>query len=301
MPHTKESIASLTDASVKKTIGIIGGMGPEATADIFTKIIHLTPATQDSEHIHVLIDNNPMIPSRVQAIMHNGESPVPEMVRMAQSLERSGADFLIIPCNTASYYIEDIRKLVNIPVLSIVEETSKYIIDKHLDKKVIGLLGTEMTVRLGLYHKELLKHKIEVVCKDHHCNIVTEFENKARTYRRFIGLDVDKHYNVNLASNVEKSTVLSIVTPYLNSMKNLVMKAIYGKNGIKAGQKELPRKLLLKALQELEQESVKIVILGCTELPLVLQEKKVGKMLLIDPAEILAKTAIEHALGKTIF
>jgi aspartate racemase len=285
----------------KKTIGIIGGMGPEATADLFNKILNLTPAEQDSDHIHILIDDNPMIPSRVNAIMHGGESPIPELTKMAKSLERSGANFLIMPCNTASYYIEDIRKSVNIPVISIIEETSKYIVNKHYDHKTIGLLGTEMTVRLGLYQKELINNKINVVCHDHHCDIVTHLENKIKEYRRFVGLDVDKHFKVKISTIWDRNSVLGVLSPYFASMKNLVMQAIYGKEGIKAGKKELPRKLLIQAIKELEKGGAKIVILGCTELPLALTEKKIGNVLLIDPTEILAKSAIELALDKNIF
>jgi len=285
----------------KKTIGIIGGMGPEATADIFTKIVNLTPAEQDIDHIHVLIDNNPMIPSRVQAILHNGESPIPELIRMAKSLEKMGADFLIIPCNTASYYIKDIQEQINIPVISIVEETSKFIIKKYSNHKTIGLLGTEMTVRLGLYQKLLLDNKIELICKDHHCNIVNHVQNTINEYKRTLGLDIDKHYKVKVTNGLTKNNRVSVIAPYLSSMKNFVMKAIYGKEGIKAGKKELPRKLLHHAIKELEQEGAKIIILGCTELPLVLTEKKMGNVTLIDPTEILAKSAIEKALSRNIF
>jgi aspartate racemase len=285
----------------KKTIGIIGGMGPEATADIFTKIINLTPAEQDSDHIHILIDNNPQIPSRVQAILHNGESPIPELIRMAKSLEKSGADFLIIPCNTASYYINDIRKHVSIPVVSIVEETSKYIFKNFNQHNIIGLLGTEMTVRLGLYQKELVKNGINLICKDHHCNIVEQLQTSVEEYKRFIGLDVDKHYKVKFSNHLSKNNRISILAPYLKSMRDLVMKAIYGKEGIKAGKKELPKKLLIKAVKELEQEGARIVILGCTEIPLALTEKHIGKVLLVDPTEVLAKSAIEIALGKNVF
>ena len=299
--HPLHLILIITNMINKKTIGIIGGMGPEATADLFNKIINLTPAEKDSDHIHILIDNNPMIPSRINAILYGGESPIPELTRMAKSLEKSGADFLIMPCNTASYYIDDIRKSVNIPVISIIEETSKYIINKYANIKTIGLLGTEMTVRLGLYQKELINNKINVVCQDHHCDIVSHLENKINEYRRLVGLNVDKHYIVKVATSYKKNNVLSILAPYFSSMKNLVMNAIYGKDGIKAGKKEFPRKLLIKAIRELERGGAKVVILGCTELPLALTEKKIGRVTLLDPTEILAKSAIEFSLGKNIF
>ena len=88
-----------------KSIGIIGGMGPAATADLMKKIIDMTDASCDQEHIHMLIDSNTNIPDRTAAILHGGEDPVPEMLASARRLEGAGADFLIMPCNTALFYI----------------------------------------------------------------------------------------------------------------------------------------------------------------------------------------------------
>ena len=94
----------------EKVIGVLGGMGPEATIDLFQKIVKLTPAKKDQEHIRIIIDNNPKIPDRTKAILYNGENPLPELVKTAQNLERAGADFIIIACNTAHYYFHKIQK-----------------------------------------------------------------------------------------------------------------------------------------------------------------------------------------------
>ena len=86
-------------------VGIIGGMGPEATIDLMARIIELTPATEDSDHIHMLVDNNPKVPSRIDAIVNRAPiDPTPTLVAMAQGLERQGADYLVMPCNTAHAY-----------------------------------------------------------------------------------------------------------------------------------------------------------------------------------------------------
>jgi aspartate racemase len=78
----------------EKIIGILGGMGPEATLLIFAKILEHTPASKDQEHLRVIIDNNPKIPERLPAILGVGENPVPMMVESGRSLIRAGADFI---------------------------------------------------------------------------------------------------------------------------------------------------------------------------------------------------------------
>ena len=110
----------------KKTIGIIGGMGPLATADLFTRIINLTDAQKDAEHIHILIDNNPHIPDRTSAILHGTESPLPYLIESANRLKSAGADFLIIPCITSHGFYDELVK--NGPVITYSHlEIAKYL------------------------------------------------------------------------------------------------------------------------------------------------------------------------------
>ncbi|MBQ7006202.1 MAG: aspartate/glutamate racemase family protein, partial [Oscillospiraceae bacterium] len=85
---------------MKKALGILGGMGPLATADLFTKIVTMTNAESDREHIRIYIDNNSQITDRTAAILHGGENPLPYMTESAQKLEAVGADCIIMPCNT---------------------------------------------------------------------------------------------------------------------------------------------------------------------------------------------------------
>lgn len=134
-----------------KTIGIMGGMGPMATVDLMKKIIMATDAKTDQEHIPMIVDNAPQIPDRTKAILGQGESPVPAMIRSAQRLESAGADFIIIACNTAHYFLPEVTAKVRIPVLSIVEVTSAEAIRRGY--KTIGLLATSGTIRTQLYQK----------------------------------------------------------------------------------------------------------------------------------------------------
>jgi len=83
----------------QKIIGILGGLGPEATVDLFYKIIKLTPVEKDQDHFRIIIDNNPKIPDRTDAIIGNSKDPLPELIATAQNLEKAGADFIIMPCN----------------------------------------------------------------------------------------------------------------------------------------------------------------------------------------------------------
>ncbi len=106
---------------MSKVVGVIGGMGPEATVDFLRRIVAATPAQDDADHIRVLVDNNPKIPSRIAALVDGtGEDPLPILIAMAHGLEKQGADFLVIPCNTAHYYLPRIAEAVSIPLLDMV-------------------------------------------------------------------------------------------------------------------------------------------------------------------------------------
>ena len=135
----------------KKTIGIIGGMGPLATVELFRLIVSETKSESDQEHIHILIDNNPQIPDRTNAILNNGTSPVPQIVASAKRLESMGADFLIMPCNTSHYFADEIAREINIKLLNMVEATVKSLAADGVKK--FGLLATTGTVKGGVYSR----------------------------------------------------------------------------------------------------------------------------------------------------
>lgn len=146
-----------------RTIGIIGGMGPQAAARLFERIVVLTKAYSDNEHIPMIIDNNTNIPDRTKSILNNGDNPIFELVRSALKLEMMGADVLIMACNTAHYYYDEIIKFVRIPVINMVEETAKYIKSSYPSARRIGLLATEGTCRSGIYAKVFEKSGMEIV------------------------------------------------------------------------------------------------------------------------------------------
>lgn len=145
----------------KKILGIIGGMGPMATADLFTKIIKLTDAKKDSDHIHILIDNNAQIPDRTSAILHGTESPVPALLESAKRLYNAGADFLIIPCITSHGFYDELVKETRIPILNIVEETAKFLMAQNIKKSI--LLATDGTRSTGVFARIFDKFGIELL------------------------------------------------------------------------------------------------------------------------------------------
>ncbi|MGO1369369.1 aspartate/glutamate racemase family protein [Senegalia sp. (in: firmicutes)] len=148
---------------MKKTIGIIGGMGPLATVYLFKKIVELTDAEQDDEHPRIVIDNNTSIPKRPNYLQGEGENPLPYLIETAKRLESIGADFLIMPCNTAHYFFEGIQKKLKIPLINMVEETAEYFISNNPKGNKVGLLATEATCEFRIYHDIFKKCGLEVI------------------------------------------------------------------------------------------------------------------------------------------
>jgi aspartate racemase len=150
----------------KKTIGILGGMGPEATLDCFGKIIRNTPARQDRDHFRVIIDSNPMVPDRISAILGVGESPVPAIVKGCRVLEKAGADFIIIPCVSAHIFLDDIRAQSHLPFLSIFDAVADAIKRDHPGIHRVGLLATTGTIKGGLFQQRLARDGLSILVPD---------------------------------------------------------------------------------------------------------------------------------------
>lgn len=138
-----------------KIIGIIGGMGPEATANFYLKIIKATKAKRDQDHFRVIIDSNCKIPDRTEAILNNGESPVNALIESGKILESSNVDVAVIPCITAHYFIDEVQKHLSYPILNALEEVRKYIINNYPKVSKIGVLATSGTIKTGLFEKYL--------------------------------------------------------------------------------------------------------------------------------------------------
>ncbi|GAB4378503.1 MAG: aspartate racemase [Calditrichia bacterium] len=143
-----------------KIIGIIGGMGPLSTVELMRKVIELTPAKADQDHIRMLVDNRPQIPDRTEFILGKGPSPVPMLQESARMLEKWGADVLAIPCNTAHAFIEEIRTAVHIPILDMLELTSNYLQANFPQDSLIGILSTTGSRRIQLFEKYFHSYRL---------------------------------------------------------------------------------------------------------------------------------------------
>jgi len=162
-----ESLAQINPAPAPaRILGIFGGMGPEATANLYQEIVKLTPAQRDQDHVPTLIYSLPQVPDRTTAIKNDDRSIVPYLVEGVTRLEKAGASFIVIPCNTAHYYYDDMQQAVKVPVLHMIRETVQAVASRHPDCKRVGLLATDGTVASGLYEKEFRRRGIEVVYPD---------------------------------------------------------------------------------------------------------------------------------------
>lgn len=146
-----------------RIIGILGGMGPEATLDLYRHIIALTPAGKDQDHIRVLIYSNPKIPDRTKAIAEGSESPLPLLIESVKLLERSGAGIIAMPCNTAHHFLAQMQHETNIQILNMIEETCRTLSRDIPEARTVGLLAAAGTVRSGMYARILTKAGVRVL------------------------------------------------------------------------------------------------------------------------------------------
>ncbi|RHW34726.1 amino acid racemase [Lysinibacillus yapensis] len=150
---------------MRKTLGIIGGVGPLATMFIGEMIVRRTAAAKDQEHVHTIIDNDTSIPDRTAYILdRTKENPVPFMVNDAVKLANAGADLICIPCNTAHTFYEELKEGSPVPVLHMIRETAKRAFE--LGAKRVGILATDGTLASAVYQKALLEQDIEPVLPD---------------------------------------------------------------------------------------------------------------------------------------
>jgi aspartate racemase len=150
----------------EKVIGVVGGLGPWATLDFFEKILRLTPAQRDQDHLRVIIDSNAKIPDRSPAILGAGEDPTPALIATARGLERAGAELLVIPCNTAHAFYDAVAASVRIPVLHIMEEVAASLRREWPDVRRAGVLATRATIAAGLYHRAFAAVGVDVLTPD---------------------------------------------------------------------------------------------------------------------------------------
>ena len=139
---------------MKQAVGVIGGVGPMATVYYMQRVIEMTKAGCDQEHINMLVFNDCDIPDRTAFITEKSpDNPLPVMVEDAKRLEAAGCEFVVIPCNTAHYFYDELEQAVEIPVVNIVEETIRYAKARVQDLSCVGIMATTGTIVTGSYQK----------------------------------------------------------------------------------------------------------------------------------------------------
>ena len=228
------------------TIGVLGGMGPEATVDFMARVIAATPASCDQEHIRMLVDHNPGIPDRHAAIAGTGPNIGPELAAMAQGLEAAGADFLVMVCNTAHAYTDCIRAAVDIPFISIVDVVMAAVADRPAT--AVGVMAADGCLQAGLYQQALMAMGREPL----------------------------------LWTAAEQQRFMTLLWR------------------IKAGERGPELRSSLQALAaSLEFAGAELLLAGCTEIPLILQQGDTGVRML-SSTDLLVRHSVALALAPTI-
>ena len=209
-----------------KTVGILGGMGPQATVDLFAKIVANTPAVVDHDHLRIIIDNNPHIPPRVEAILGDGPSPLPALAASARLLEQAGADFIVMPCNTAHCWLEGMRAAVTIPIHSMIENAAAAVAatHRHLSGRLL-LLATAATVGLELYQRAFaaegmelrLLNEAEQTVLDKAVRRVKAGELADNPYLGEIDDMLGRHAGAGVAAVIAGCTEVPLLLPYLTA------------------------------------------------------------------------------------
>ena len=150
----------------RQVIGVLGGMGPAATVHFLQALLDATPAERDQDHLRVLVDNNPTVPDRNAALAGQGPSPGPVLAEMARGLERSGADFLVMPCNTAHAFQAEVEAAVSIPLLGIIDVTADAVLSSRRGLGAVGLLAAPGALRAGLYQDAFTARGVRTIAPE---------------------------------------------------------------------------------------------------------------------------------------
>ncbi len=146
-----------------KSLGVIGGMGPKATAVFFDKVVEMTVAAKDQDHIDMVILNHATIPDRTNTIFNKkaGDflSAIEKDIRL---LEVAGVANIAIPCNTSHYFFKDLVKMTDINIINMIEETTKRIFEKYGKGSKVGILATQGTLSSGIYEEACNKYGLDL-------------------------------------------------------------------------------------------------------------------------------------------
>jgi aspartate racemase len=233
----------MDEGRVAGVVGVLGGMGPLATIDFLRKMIAATPATADQEHVPVVVSSIPQVPDRTEAFRGAGPSPLQAMVASGRRLADAGVGLVVMPCNTAHLWFDELQRELGLPMLHLVDAAIEDALEMAEGTPRIGLLATDATLASGLY--------------------------------------------VN-----RRAGPVHWLLPTAGEMLELVMPGIAA---VKAGELQKGRELLAEAAARLRQRGAEALVLGCTEIPLVLDAAN-SPLPVIDATASLARRAVGWSL-----
>lgn len=221
-------------------LGVLGGMGPLATADFLEKFVRLNPAEKDQDHPQVVVFSNPHIPDRIGPILRGDpESPLPALIESARKLQDFGATVLTMPCHTAHYWHSQVTAALVIPFLHIADATCE---ELREESRTVALLSTRATLTAGFYQQR--------------------FEAMGLPY----------------------------VVPGDEEMERFVLPAIAA---VKRDEVDVATQLFTRVSDRLFRQGVEVLVLACTELPVILQQVDTSlRQSCVDPTYALAKMCV---------
>jgi aspartate racemase len=224
---------------MRPVVGVLGGMGPAATADFYAKLVAATPAARDQDHLRVLIWSDPTIPDRTEALLRGGPDPTPALVDGARRLLGAGAELIAVPCNTAHAFLDEVVAQTGARVIHMIDAVSQRIQAQR--PQSVGLLATAGTIAAGLYQERLGQAGIAVLTPT--------------------SAEQEQHVDAAIAA-------------------------------VKAGRDA--RALIEPAAAALAGRGAKLLIAGCTELPIALAGAALPVPVL-DPTQVLAEATVAAA------
>lgn len=244
--RARSSIGGATDEVVRAigVVGVLGGMGPSATVDFMRKMLEATSAATDQEHVPIIVSFIPQIPDRTEAFRGAGASPLADMVSSGRRLSAAGAGLVVIPCNTAHLWFDEIRQALCLPMLHIVDAALEDVVKRAGATGRIGLLATDATLASGLYLKRGAPRG--------HAHRVQWFLPTPTEVLKFVTLGIA---------------------------------------AVKGGHLQLGTELLLTATRALKARGASAVVLGCTEIPVVIDGGN-SPLPVIDATASLARRAV---------
>lgn len=225
-----------------KKLGVLGGMGPAASAEFMARLTDLTPARRDQDHIPTVLWSDPRVPDRTASIKNNDDLPLPWLQDGVRGLQAAGCDHIVIPCNTAHYWYNQLATM-GTPITHIVDSVIEELNLLSSKKERLGLLATQGTIESGMYQNKLRSLGWEC--------ILPNYEEMSR--------------NVQPGIELVKANLLNTAHSHF-----------------------------LKVIQNLYNQGCKIIILGCTEIPLVVKEEHFQGVFLINSIDCLARSVIKQ-------